>query len=129
MSNKKISCGGFSVDNETIIEENGVLKAVGGGGSSLEIIHATVGEPVEGQESQYHLIIEETAEQILAMEVPILVVDATTLNLGKTVTSESVSALDADGSGEIDFAHNADVYMIIGFSSGEISAAIIALTS
>ena len=29
--NKKISCGGFEIDNETLIEENGVLKSVGGG--------------------------------------------------------------------------------------------------
>lgn len=28
----KISCGGFDIDNDTLIEENGVLKVKGGGG-------------------------------------------------------------------------------------------------
>ena len=32
--NKKIQCGGFSIDNETLVEENGVLKVVGGGSGS-----------------------------------------------------------------------------------------------
>lgn len=30
MSNKSISCGGFEIDNETLVEEDGVLKVVGG---------------------------------------------------------------------------------------------------
>lgn len=72
----KISCGGFSIDGETIVEENGILKAIDnsttvianptlagtedaltglqvgdtkysiGDGSSLEIIHATASSPV-----------------------------------------------------------------------------------
>ena len=29
MSEKPISCGGFKIDNDTIIEENGVLKSTG----------------------------------------------------------------------------------------------------
>lgn len=43
MSNKKISCGGFAIDNETIVEEGGVLKAGGAGGSLL--IEAEVENP------------------------------------------------------------------------------------
>ena len=29
MSKKKVSCGGFEIDNETILEEDGVLSASG----------------------------------------------------------------------------------------------------
>lgn len=43
MSNKKISCGGFAIDNETIVEEDGVLKTGGTGGSLL--IEAEVENP------------------------------------------------------------------------------------
>lgn len=32
---EKISCGGFKIDNNTLIEEDGVLKVVGGSGSDL----------------------------------------------------------------------------------------------
>ena len=36
MSEKlKINCGGFYLDNETITEENGMLKVIGGGGTDL----------------------------------------------------------------------------------------------
>ena len=41
MNIKKISCGGFKIDNQTIVEEDGILKAIGGGGSVL-VAHATV---------------------------------------------------------------------------------------
>lgn len=40
----------------------------------MEIIHATLGDPVEGREGEYNLILEETAEQILAMTMPVLIV-------------------------------------------------------
>lgn len=39
MANKKIGCGGFLIDNETIKEENGVLKA--SSSSSGGIFHAS----------------------------------------------------------------------------------------
>ena len=43
MSEKPISCGGFKIDNETIVEQNGVLKVVGGssGGGSLKVTQTT----------------------------------------------------------------------------------------
>lgn len=39
MSEKPISCGGFKIDNETIVEQDGVLKAVSGssGGGVLVV--------------------------------------------------------------------------------------------
>lgn len=35
---RKISCGGFNIDGETLVEENGCLKIAGGGNlPSIEI--------------------------------------------------------------------------------------------
>ena len=38
--NKRISCGGFELDGETIVEENGILKVVGGGSGGVELVTA-----------------------------------------------------------------------------------------
>lgn len=56
-----------------------------GGGGSLEIIHATLGDPVEGQEGAFNLIVEETIEDIMAMTMPVLAVDATSIESGMTI--------------------------------------------
>lgn len=46
MSSKKISCGGFAIDNETIVEEGGVLKTGGSGGAGGSLlIEAEVENP------------------------------------------------------------------------------------
>lgn len=40
----KISCGGFDIDNDTLIEEDGVLKVKnGGGGSGVLVVTDTDG--------------------------------------------------------------------------------------
>ena len=44
MSNKKIGCGGFLIDNETLKEEDGVLKVAGGGSGGGDIFYITVGQ-------------------------------------------------------------------------------------
>ena len=43
----KISCGGFDIDNDTLIEEDGVLKVKnGGGGNGVLVVHRSrIGTP------------------------------------------------------------------------------------
>lgn len=43
----KISCGGFDIDNDTLIEEDGVLKVKGGssGGGVLVVHRSMIGTP------------------------------------------------------------------------------------
>lgn len=57
MSNKKIKCGGFEIDNETIIEENGVLKSVGDNPANMALI---VGSAREGNT----ITLDKTWQQI-----------------------------------------------------------------
>lgn len=42
MSKKLISCGGFEIDNETLVEEDGVLKVIGGETSGATICPITL---------------------------------------------------------------------------------------
>ena len=69
----KISCGGFDIDNNTLIEEDGVLKVKGGGGGVL-VVHGVGGE-------QGHPSLDKTWREIrdAVDNMPILlVVDSST---------------------------------------------------
>lgn len=74
MSVKKISCGGFKIDNQTIVEEDGVLKAIGGGGGNVLIVHGTLLGPNEDDDG-YIMTIDKTLAEISAADYSVLVVD------------------------------------------------------
>lgn len=73
MSVKKISCGGFKIDNQTIVEEDGVLKAIGGGGGNVLIVHGTLDMSESGQ--TVPMTIDKTLDEIAAADYSVLVVE------------------------------------------------------
>lgn len=88
------------------------------GGGSLDIVHATT---VSEEGSRYELSIEETASEILAMELPIfLLID--TGNTGSYFLSSGLK-LSTDGTTELDFLLGSHTAAIV-ISDGEIQTAV-----
>ncbi len=81
MSEKlKINCGGFYLDNETITEENGMLKVIGGGsGGGALIVHMTSDQV--GSDTRYTL--DKTVREIIAA-MPLVYVEETSETLDGT---------------------------------------------
>ena len=115
----KISCGGFDIDNDTLIEEDGVLKVKGGGGGGggvLVVHRSMIGTPPE-------LVLDKTWQEIFDAAstgaVLILDVDETEVQtkLVTTVYVDSDVYYCEDSSELVYLTDSADGYP--AFDSGE----------
>lgn len=63
----KISCGGFDIDNDTLIEEDGVLKVKGGGssGGGRAPMTVTISRSWEAEEEKYVYTADKTVDEMI----------------------------------------------------------------
>lgn len=69
----KISCGGFDIDNNTLIEEDGVLKVKGGGGGGSVLV-------VQKQANALDYTWQEIHDAMLTGGVVVLIPDTEEVN-------------------------------------------------
>lgn len=66
----KIGCGGFDIDNDTLIEEDGVLKVKNGGGGGGGALVVTVGVDDKCDASYNDVVSAYEAGKVVIVKMP-----------------------------------------------------------